>query len=66
MTVEKIIEILAEQLNIDKSKITEETRIIEDLGADSLDMVELLMTLEEANDKLYNEVLTLLKENKNI
>lgn len=67
MTVEKIIEILAEQLNIDKSKITEETRIIEDLGADSLDMVELLMTLEEEHGiSISNEDAVNIKTIKDI
>ena len=42
-----IKELLAKQLNIDVKKITDESRIIEDLGADSLDVVELLMTLED-------------------
>ncbi len=39
--------LLAKQLNLDASKITDESRIIEDLGADSLDVVELLMTMED-------------------
>ena len=42
-----IKEMLANQLNIDKEKVTTESRIVEDLGADSLDVVELLMTLED-------------------
>ena len=44
---EKIRKALAEQLGVDESKITAESRIVEDLGADSLDIVELLMNLEE-------------------
>ena len=44
---EKVRTLIAEQLNISEDKITPETRIVEDLGADSLDMVEMLMTLEE-------------------
>ena len=47
MTEQKVIEILAKQLRIDKSKITEKTNITSDLGADSLDLVEILMSLEE-------------------
>lgn len=47
MTIEKLIELISEQLNIDPSEINESTRITEDLGADSLDIVELLMTLED-------------------
>ena len=39
--------LLAKQLNLDASKITDESRIIGDLGADSLDVVELLMTMED-------------------
>ncbi len=42
-----IKEMLAKQLNIDVAKVTEDSRIVEDLGADSLDVVELLMTLED-------------------
>ena len=47
MTIEKLIELLANQFKKDPSTINENTRIIEDLGADSLDVVELLMTLED-------------------
>ena len=49
--LDKIAGILAEQLGIAKSKVTLESRIIEDLGADSLDVVELLMTLEDETGK---------------
>lgn len=48
---EKIAEILAEQLGIAQSKITPESNIVDDLGADSLDLVELLMTLEDETGK---------------
>jgi len=47
MTEQKVIEILAKQLRIEKSKITLATNIASDLGADSLDLVEILMSLEE-------------------
>ena len=47
MTIEKLIELISEQLSIDSSEINVNTRITEDLGADSLDIVELLMTLED-------------------
>ena len=50
MTFEKIKQILAEQLNIDENDITMESSFIDDLGADSLDIVELLMALEEEFD----------------
>ena len=44
---DKLSEALANQLGIDKASITPNSKIIEDLGADSLDVVELLMNLEE-------------------
>ncbi len=44
---EKIRTLLARQLEIDESEITMDTNIIEDLGADSLDVVELIMSMEE-------------------
>ncbi len=44
---EQIKAIIAEQLSADPEKITLQTSIIEDLGADSLDVVELVMALEE-------------------
>ncbi len=47
MNFEKIAELLANQLNIDKATIKPESEIIKDLGADSLDIVEMLMSLEE-------------------
>lgn len=42
-----IKEILAKQLRVDVDTIDENTNIISDLGADSLDVVEMLMTIEE-------------------
>ncbi len=47
MTFDKVKKLLADQLNIDASKITESSKVIDDLGADSLDVVEMLMTLED-------------------
>lgn len=45
--LEKMKEIIAEQLNVDAEEITLETSFKEDLGADSLDLFELVMALEE-------------------
>ncbi|MBP3686048.1 MAG: acyl carrier protein [Clostridia bacterium] len=45
--LEQIKELLANELRIPKEKITDDAAIIEDLGADSLDVVEMLMSLEE-------------------
>lgn len=47
---EKVKEIMAEQLDINPEDITEETSFINDLEADSLDIVELIMALEEEFD----------------
>lgn len=44
---EKVQAMLAEQLDIDADKITLQSEVVKDLGADSLDVVELLMQLEE-------------------
>lgn len=46
MVLDKIIDMLEKQLGIDKSKITEDSDIIKDIGADSLDIVEFLMDAE--------------------
>ena len=45
---DKIVEIIADQLGIDSSVIDGSSKVMEDLGADSLDQVELVMALEEA------------------
>jgi len=47
MDLEKVKSLLAEQLNIKAETIKAESKIVDDLGADSLDVVELLMTLED-------------------
>ena len=48
MVFEKVQKLLAEALNIeDINTITRESNIVQDLGADSLDMVELLMSLDD-------------------
>lgn len=47
MTEKKVKEILSKQLGVEVSKITMETNIATDLGADSLDLVEILMSLED-------------------
>lgn len=46
-TFEKVQKIVSEQLNVDAEQIKEESKFTEDLGADSLDVVELVMALEE-------------------
>jgi len=44
---DKIKEIIVDQLNVDADEVTNEASFMEDLGADSLDIVELIMALEE-------------------
>ena len=47
---EKVVEKVAEQLGVDAEEVLMESSFIDDLGADSLDIVELLMALEEEFD----------------
>ena len=74
-TFEKIASLMAEQLGVDKNTITPESEIIKDLGADSLDVVEMLMGLEEeygitiseddaANLKTVGDIVKLIDANK--
>lgn len=48
--LERIKEIIAEHLNLDVAEITEETSFKDDLGADSLDLFEVIMSIEEEFD----------------
>ncbi|HOM02613.1 MULTISPECIES: acyl carrier protein [Acetivibrio] len=50
MVFEKVRKIIAEQLGVEEDEITMESSFIDDLGADSLDIVELIMALEEEFD----------------
>lgn len=54
MVFEKLREILSSQLDVDAETITMDTNIMDDLGADSLDVVELIMALEDE----FNLVIT--------
>jgi len=67
----RIVKVICEQLDIDASKVTNEADFLEDLGADSLDTVELVMAFEEEFDveipddtaekiKTVNDVLALV------
>ena len=47
MTLEKIKAILAEQLDVDENSITEDSLLVEDLGADSLDAIDIVMSAED-------------------
>ena len=50
MEFEKLQKIIAEVLNIDTDKITMESTFVDDLGADSLDVFQIIMGIEEAFD----------------
>ncbi len=47
MVFDKVKEIIVDQLEVDEDKVTPEASIIDDLGADSLDVVDLVMALED-------------------
>ena len=50
MVFDKVREILCDQLDLDESTVTEDSNIVEDLGADSLDSVDIILALEDEFD----------------
>ena len=46
----KVYQLVCDQLGVDRSEVTPEATLLDDLGADSLDVVEMVMALEEAFD----------------
>lgn len=50
MVMDKVKRILSEQFDVDMSELTENTNIEEDLGADSVEVIDLLMSLEDEFD----------------
>ncbi len=48
--IDDIKEVVVEQLSVDAAEVKEDSKFVEDLGADSLDVVELVMALEEKFD----------------
>ena len=72
-TEQEVIEIIVEQLGVDPERVKMEASFIDDLGADSLDIVELVMAMEEEFDieipdedaeklKTVQDVMTYLKD----
>ena len=62
MVFEKICSILAEQLDIDENSITMDSAIGDDLGADSLDVVDMVMSIEEEFEvEMPDELLETIK-----
>ena len=60
--LEQVKKLISEQLNVPESKIAPETLLVEDLGVDSLDTLEMLMALEDEYDiKISNEEAQQLK-----
>lgn len=64
--IDKVKEVIAKQLRIDVSDISDNAAIVEDLGADSLDIVEMLMTLEDEMNIIIPDDATGLKTVKDI
>ncbi len=75
MTFEKVRDIICNQLGKSEDKVTLESSIVEDLGADSLDVVEMLMAMEEefnmtlpdeacADLKTVNDIVTFIDAHK--
>lgn len=74
MVLEKIRKILSDQFDVEEDEITLETNIVDDLGADSLDVVDLLMSIEEEFEvevpdddiekfKLVGDIVNYIEEN---
>ena len=62
--LEKMKPIIAEQLNVNEAEIKPETKFKDDLGADSLDLFEMVMALEEDLENIVtvNDIIGYLKE----
>ncbi|MBR7163772.1 MAG: acyl carrier protein [Clostridia bacterium] len=55
MEFEKVKKVIAEQMGVDEASISKDTSFVDDLGADSLDVVELVMALEEEFDMEFSD-----------
>ena len=64
--IDKVKEVIAKQLRIDISEISDDSAVVEDRGADSLDIVEMLMTLEDEMNSTIPDDATGLKTVKDI
>ena len=64
--IERVKNVIAKQLRMDISEIADDAAIVEDLGADSLDIVEMLMTLEDELDIIIPDDATGLKTVKDV
>ena len=67
MTIDKVKEIIANQLSVKVADLKDDTNIAEELGADSLDLVEILMSLEdEFGISIPDEAIPEIKTIKNV
>ncbi|MBQ5837479.1 MAG: acyl carrier protein [Clostridia bacterium] len=64
--IERVKAVIAKQLRLDVSEISDNAAIVEDLGADSLDIVEMLMTLEDELDIIIPDDATGLRTVKDV
>ncbi len=64
--IDRVKEVIAKQLRINAADISDNAAVVEDLGADSLDIVEMLMTLEDELDIIIPDDATGLKTVKDI
>lgn len=56
MVFDKVVEIIADTLSVDSSKITKDTNLLEDLQADSLNAVEVMLELEDEFDIEFEDL----------
>ena len=74
-TMEKVVTLLSEQLGVDKDKINAGSDVVKDLGADSIDVVQLLMAMEDefgvtvteddaSNLKTVEDIVSLIDDRK--
>ena len=64
--IDRVKEVIAKQLRIDAATISDNAAVVEDLGADSLDIVEMLMTLEDEMNIIIPDDVNGLKTVKDI
>jgi acyl carrier protein len=64
--IERVKAVIAKQLRMEVSEIADDAAIVEDLGADSLDIVEMLMTLEDELDIIIPDDATGLRTVKDV
>lgn len=66
-TLDKVTQLLCEQLGISADKVKEDSKIVEDLGADSIDVFEMVMALEdELGIEIEEDKITELKTVKDV